>query len=230
MQVSVGPRLEPQTAEWYRTHFTTLNGGVTSVAEAFPVLYRRALAELRGRLTREEARLVLASSLGLHPVDELRGQCLPLAVRNHVQMSGAAEHEHVDAEKLMATLGSMTSFQAAALEIWAAAFWGAPDVNAAGHLEYALALVCGAADGTPRATADATTTAVTCPNCGVEPAAPDGGEGAECVALCSYCWQNPTAGVAEGWEGDPDARRFCQACEETATLSALERAADRMAP
>jgi len=50
----ISPRVEDQTRDFLSKHFYTINAGAEYVLDGFPMLYNRALYELKGRFTEEE--------------------------------------------------------------------------------------------------------------------------------------------------------------------------------
>jgi hypothetical protein len=123
---AVGPRIDPRTITWLASTFPTQNEGAGIVLDGVSVLYRRTLAELRGRLDASQARLVLDALNGAEVSACLVGQRLGLAVRDAVDTGELPRKWSVDGRGLLRAVGSLTAFQAASLEWWAAAFWQGP--------------------------------------------------------------------------------------------------------
>lgn len=135
-------RVHPDVAEWLGTIADTPTGGATVVLEAAPTLYRRALAEVRGQFSAAEAKLILDAMNGTHLVGQLIGQHLHANVADAIELNALHKKWGVDAEKLDKTLGTLTSFQCAAIEWWAAAFW-CGEYNDADFERAHLALLAG---------------------------------------------------------------------------------------
>jgi hypothetical protein len=46
----ISPRIESQSQNFFSKNFNTLNAGAEYVLDGFPMLYNRALHEMRGRI------------------------------------------------------------------------------------------------------------------------------------------------------------------------------------
>lgn len=145
--VSVGPKVRASTMEALRRIFGTNNAAAVFAIEVLPMIYRRSLAEIRGRLTASEANLILDALNGSmllqteHP--ELAGQHVRLNVADAISLTRADEHHGVDGEHIRSALASMTSAQLIALELWAGEFWSSEMINDPAFCAAHVALVAG---------------------------------------------------------------------------------------
>jgi hypothetical protein len=122
----IGARLNPRTVEWYERKdapWETPYAGHRYALEAFPVLYRQTLDALRGRFTREELCLILEAANGTLLTPEIAGQHLALGVGDAMSLDGLDAKHGVDRDVLRAKLRALAPFEAASLELWAAACW-----------------------------------------------------------------------------------------------------------
>lgn len=119
----VSPKIDERAAEWFVAHFQTLNQGVTYALESFPAIYRRTLAELRGRFNESELSLILDVVNGLLLTPQFAGQHLLAEVEDGIMLDGLAEKWQIDGAELILKIESLAVGQIAVLEIWAKAFW-----------------------------------------------------------------------------------------------------------
>jgi len=144
----ISTRVRDTTITALKAIFPDKSTAASYAIEGLLVQYRRALAEVRGRLTPGEARLILDALNGgmllqaEHP--ELAGQHVRLEVADAISLNRADEKHGVDAEHLRATLAGFTSFQLVALELWAGAFWASDLINDEAYLAAHVALLSGA--------------------------------------------------------------------------------------
>ena len=141
----LGPKIDPRAAEWLASTWASANEGATWVLEATPALYRRTLAELRGKLDASQARLVLDALNGCEAGAGLAGQRLGLALRDAVELGEIQSKWGVDGKALLKAANGLTAFQAATLEGWAAQFW-LGDVEDAAREQAYVALIAGGAE------------------------------------------------------------------------------------
>lgn len=119
----IAPRIPDTTAELLPQQFGTVNAGAEYVLSAWPNLYRRTIAELRGVFSYGELMLILDVSNSTYLTPGLAGQHLPLSVADGIALDGLDKKWAVDEESINGKIRELTSFQAAALEIWARAAW-----------------------------------------------------------------------------------------------------------
>jgi hypothetical protein len=131
--IKTAPRISDKSAEYIPTQFATLNAGLEYLVDAWPTLHRRALG-VRGRFSAAELSLIVDVFNATALTPALAGQQLSISVADGIVLDGLAGKWDVDGGVLNAKIAGLTSFQAAALEIWANGFWYA----AAGHVEAGL--------------------------------------------------------------------------------------------
>lgn len=117
------PRISDSAAQFYPAIFPSLNAGLEFVADAFPVLYRRTLHGLKGRLERSELSLMIDifNSTALRP--GILGQHLAAQVSDGIALDHLDEKWEIDGKKLNEKIGKLTMFECACLELWANGFW-----------------------------------------------------------------------------------------------------------
>lgn len=117
------PRIGEASAKFYQGVFSSLNAGLEYTADAFPVLYRRTLHDLRGTFTRGELNLMsdIFNTTALTP--QLAGQHLAATVADGIALDRQDAKWEIDGPALNAKIAALTIFQAACLEIWANGFW-----------------------------------------------------------------------------------------------------------
>jgi len=123
--VKTAPRLVGSEAEFYQAHFKSLNQGLELIMAAFPTLYRRALAECVGKFESAELKLIIEvfvfNSTSLKP--GLLGQHLAAEADDGCRLEGLDKTWGIDRDTMLGKIARLTSFQSAALEIWAVAYW-----------------------------------------------------------------------------------------------------------
>lgn len=116
------PRISDSAAEFYPTVFSSLNGGLEYTIDAFPTLYRRTLAELRGVFSAAELKLIIDVFISTALTPGLAGQHLALSVADGIALENLDKKWSVDAAAMKKKIETLTSFDAAVLEIWATGF------------------------------------------------------------------------------------------------------------
>ncbi len=120
----VAPALSDECAKFYEGNFRNINAGVTYALESFPVLYQRALFEIKTiGFTRDELFLVIDVVNGLMLTPGIAGQHLALEVNDGIDLDGLDKKWKVGKDVLMGKLIGMPIFSIACLEIWAKSFW-----------------------------------------------------------------------------------------------------------
>lgn len=121
----VAPALSDECAKFYESNFSNVNAGVTFVLESFPVLYQRAMFEIKARseLTRNELCLIIDAFNGLALTPGLAGQHITLEVSDGIDLEGLDKKWDVDKAAIMEKLSGLSIFLSACLEIWAKSFW-----------------------------------------------------------------------------------------------------------
>jgi hypothetical protein len=123
MKKNIGPRISAQAEKYYTDNFDSLNKGATYVLEAWPVLYRRTLAELKGRFVRGELCLMIDVSNGLFLTSSIAGEHLEIQCVDGMALDGLDEKWEIDRAEFTGKLTSLTLWQSAVLEVWARSFW-----------------------------------------------------------------------------------------------------------
>ncbi|MDD5088078.1 MAG: hypothetical protein PHI18_04705 [bacterium] len=104
------------------------------VVEAWPTLYRRTLAGLRGQFTAAELSAMLDVSNGTYLTAGLAGQHLPAEIADFPE---AREKWGIDPAALASKIAVLTPFEICTLELWCQSYWDDPERNVG---EYVAAL------------------------------------------------------------------------------------------
>lgn len=121
--VKTAPRISDKSSEYIPTQFATINAGLEYLADAWPTLHRRSLAELKGRFSAAELSLIIDVFNATALTPALAGQQLAISVADGIALDGLDSKWGADAGALNAKIAGLTSFQAAAIEIWANGYW-----------------------------------------------------------------------------------------------------------
>ena len=122
--LKITPRILDTTEKWLSENFATKHAGAEFVLDAFPVLYRRGLADLRGQFSAPELSLLLDVFNGLYFLTPgLLGEHLVAPATYGIRLEGLAEKWGVEKDSFLARLDSLSFFERACLEIWLRAFW-----------------------------------------------------------------------------------------------------------
>lgn len=119
----VGPAISEAAEKFFREHFPNVNAGATYTLDAFPGLYGRAMADMRGVFTRAELMLMLDVCNGLWLNPGLAGQHMTIQVADGMEIDRLDEKWKVEKKQILEKLHGMSVFQLAFLEIWAGSFW-----------------------------------------------------------------------------------------------------------
>jgi hypothetical protein len=144
-------RANPVIAEsvaWFYEKFPSRNSGAEWVIGTFPHLYRAALArELRGKFTRGELSMILdvlngSMALMAYVQSGSIGQSIGLSLLDSFEIYPGMYEEKwgVDKKEMMGKIETLTQFQRACLEVWAAFFWQG-DYNAPDAVEKHCAIL-----------------------------------------------------------------------------------------
>ncbi len=103
--------------------------GLQYVLEAYPALLKRALAEVEGKFTREELMTMIDVFNAHRLTNKMAGEELWWTVAEGIKYDALDSKWGVDKDTVLDKIAKLTSFQKAALEIWANGFWygGDPD-------------------------------------------------------------------------------------------------------
>ena len=120
---ATAPRISEQSAAFYPTVFRSLNSGLEYTLDAFPTLYRRALAEIKDIFIEAELKLIIDVFNATRLTAGIAGQHIGINVSDGIALDGLDTKWDIDAGQINAKITNLTSFQAACLEIWANGFW-----------------------------------------------------------------------------------------------------------
>jgi len=119
----IAPKISDKSAEFYPQIFSNLNAGATYVLDAFPVLYRRTLHDLRGTFTCSELMLMVDVFNSTFLTSHISGQHLDIQVADGIALDALDKKWEIDGPALNAKIAALPIFSAACLEIWANGFW-----------------------------------------------------------------------------------------------------------
>jgi hypothetical protein len=119
----ISPRVEDQTRDYLSKHFSTINAGAEYVLDGFPMLYNRALHEIKGRFTEEELSFLVEAFKDTKLGAQLAGQQLRVYCDDAMTFRKLDEKWHLERDGLLQKIREMPSFQTACLEIWARTYW-----------------------------------------------------------------------------------------------------------
>jgi hypothetical protein len=120
----VGPEISEQAEKFYRENFANVNAGTAYVLGAFPGMYGRAMADMRGVFSRGELMLMLDVCNGLWLTPALAGEHITIQVADGMEIDRLDEKWKIDKKQLLEKLQKLSTLHLACLEIWAEAFWG----------------------------------------------------------------------------------------------------------
>lgn len=137
---NVAPKILDSAAKFYPDTFQSLNAGCTFTLDSFPVLYRRAMWELKGRFKGSELYLILDVHNSHMMTPSIVGAVLYQQCLDAIQLEDADAKWDVDEDEFLNKLTLLTSFQAACLEIWASGYWASwsirhPDGEMVGYIQ-----------------------------------------------------------------------------------------------
>lgn len=127
----LGPRISESAEKWLTENFETKNAGGEFVLEAFPALYKRGLAELRGKFSGNELALLVDTfnSTMIYPPHV--GQSVELCAADSMDLDGTDAKWGVEREVFLEKLAALTFFEKACLEIFVKSFWSSPTTGGA---------------------------------------------------------------------------------------------------
>jgi len=142
---NMAPRVPESAIEFYRQHWSTPNAAAEWVLGSFQGMYQAAISELRGKFTAGELKMMIDVANGsalLVSGAGIVGSNLVFSVEDSFRLyPGVFEQKwSIEWKPMMAKMGSMSSFQLTALEIWAGSFWEG-DHGADGAVEKHLTLL-----------------------------------------------------------------------------------------
>ena len=119
----ISPRVEDQSREFLSTNFSTLNAGAEYVLDGFPMLYNRALYEMRGYFSDGELSFLVEAFKETKLSPQLAGQQLKIFCDDAMTFRKLDDKWKIKGDAFLKKVEDITSFQIACLEIWAKKFW-----------------------------------------------------------------------------------------------------------
>lgn len=119
---NIGPRISDKARDFLSENFQSVNSGATYLLESAQNLHRAALREIKGVFTRNELMLCLDVMNGTMLTPGINDELLANAV-DGIALDGLDAKWEIERENFIKRLHSLTSFQVAALTIWANGFW-----------------------------------------------------------------------------------------------------------
>ena len=119
----ISPRIEDQSREFLSTNFSTLNAGAEYVLDGIPMLYNRALHEIRGHFSDAELSFLVEAFKETKLSPQLAGQQLKIYCDDAMMFRKLHEKWNIKSNIFLKKIEDITSFQIACLEIWAKKFW-----------------------------------------------------------------------------------------------------------
>jgi hypothetical protein len=119
----ISPRIEDQSREFLSTNFSTLNAGAEYVLDGFPMLYNRALHEMRGHFLEGELSFLVEAFKETKLSPQLAGQQFKIFCEDAMTFRKLDDKWKIKNDVFLKKIRDITSFQIACLEIWAKKFW-----------------------------------------------------------------------------------------------------------
>ena len=119
----ISPRIDDQSRVFLSNHFSTLNAGAEYVLDSFPMLFKRALHEMRGIFSDKELSFLVEAFKEPKLSSQLAGQQLRLFCNDAITFGKIDDKWEIEGEVFSKKIETRTSFQLACLEIWAKKFW-----------------------------------------------------------------------------------------------------------
>jgi hypothetical protein len=119
----ISPRIEDQSREFLSTNFSTLNAGAEYVLDGFPMLYNRALHEIKGHFSDEELSFLVEALKETKLSPQLAGQQFKIFCDDAMTFRNLDDKWQIKRNVFLKKIEDITSFQMACLEIWAKKFW-----------------------------------------------------------------------------------------------------------
>lgn len=115
-KIKTAPRISPESAEWYKKMFGSINAGMEFVANAFPMLYSHTITAMPVDFSEDELDIIL-NSASLHIVPKLSGRSIIYSVGDWLTAN------HKTHKTLIDKLNHLSIWHAACLELWAKGYW-----------------------------------------------------------------------------------------------------------
>lgn len=122
-------RVSEFTEKWLETHMRNKTAGAEYILDAFPTLYGRALAEMKGKFSGNELALLVDALNGTMLTPQLAGQHVVLAADNSMTLARTDVKWNVDSNFFMGRLQALSHFERVVLELFIRAFWESPETG-----------------------------------------------------------------------------------------------------
>ena len=119
----ISPRIEDQSRVYLSSHFSTLNAGAEYVLDGIPMLYNRALHEMRGHFGEAELSFLVEAFKETKLSPQLAGQQFKIFCDDAITFRQLDAKWRINSDAFLKKVEDLTSFQMACLEIWAKKFW-----------------------------------------------------------------------------------------------------------
>lgn len=119
----ISPRIEGQSQDFLSKNFNTLNAGAEYVLDGFPMLYNRALHEMRGHFSEAELSFLVEAFKETKLSPQLAGQQFRIFCDDAMTFRKLDDKWKIKSDAFLKKIEDLTSFQMACLEIWAKKFW-----------------------------------------------------------------------------------------------------------
>ena len=119
----ISPRIEGQSQEFLSKNFNTLNAGAEYVLDGFPMLYNRALHEIKKHFSKEELSFLVEVFKETKLSPQLAGQQFKIFCDDAITFRNLDEKWNIKSDAFLKKIEGLTAFQMACLEIWARKFW-----------------------------------------------------------------------------------------------------------
>ena len=119
----ISPRIEDQSRVYLSSHFSTLNAGAEYVLDGIPMLYNRALHEMRGHFGEAELSFLVEAFKETKLSPQLAGQQFKIFCDDAITFRQLDAKWKINSDAFLKKVADLTSFQMACLEIWAKKFW-----------------------------------------------------------------------------------------------------------
>jgi hypothetical protein len=130
---NIGARIGQAASRYYTENWPEKESGAAYVLESWPSLCKSGLEEIAGQFSIGELSVVLEAMMKSPLNPETAGRQLISCVREGIAKNRLNEKWKIKSRPFLDRLTSLTRFQAAVLELWAAAFWRSK--SGAGALE-----------------------------------------------------------------------------------------------
>lgn len=125
----MSPRVPESAIGFYKQFWPSAGGAAEWVLGSFPGMYHAAIAEMRGKFTPGELKMLIDVANGsawlIFQSGNLVGQQLPLSVYDSFEIYPGMYEEKWGVKKqgMIDKINGLSRFHTITLEIWAAGFW-----------------------------------------------------------------------------------------------------------